>query len=58
MAIELINNIIFYLNAFPWPEGVSQDLSPINIIEGVALDYKLHFQTHGVDMGATSGTGP
>ena len=44
MVIELIYTIVFYLNSFPWPEGVSQDLSPMSIVEGIVLDYNLHFQ--------------
>ena len=33
----------FYLNAFPWPDGVSQDLSPTTIVEGFILNFNLHF---------------
>ena len=44
MVISLIRNSVFYINAFPWPQGVSQELSPYTIVEGIVLDYNLHFQ--------------
>ena len=44
---ELLKSSFFYINTFPWPQGVSQELSPYTtIVEGVVLDYNLlHFQT-------------
>ena len=35
---------MFYINAFVWRKGVSQFLSPLTILEGIVLDYNLHFQ--------------
>ena len=34
MVLELIHTVIFYLNAFPWTDGVSQELCPTTIVEG------------------------
>ena len=36
--------VIFYVNAFVWRDGVSQVLSPLAIVEGISLDYNLHFK--------------
>jgi hypothetical protein len=44
MLVAMVTTNVFYINAFPWPQGVSQELSPYTIIEGVILDYDLHFQ--------------
>jgi hypothetical protein len=44
MLVATVTTNVFYINAFPWPQGVSQELSPYTIIEGVILDYDLHFQ--------------
>jgi len=44
MVIHLLTTVIFYINAFVWRKGVSQYLSPLTILEGVVLDYNLHFQ--------------
>ena len=44
MLVAMVSNIIFYINAFPWPQGVSQILSPYTILEGMVLDFNLHFQ--------------
>ena len=43
-VVELMFTVMFYLNAFPWPEGVSQTLSPASIVEGIKLDYNKHFR--------------
>lgn len=43
MIIHLIITVVFYINAFVWKHGVSQILSPITIVEGVVLDFNLHF---------------
>eukprot|EP00536_Pseudo-nitzschia_multiseries_P010625 jgi/Psemu1/203784/e_gw1.332.17.1 len=44
MIIALAQCTVFYINAFPWPDGVSQELSPLTIVEGRTLLYNLHFQ--------------
>ena len=44
MLVALLSNVVFYLNAFPWPLGISDELSPTAIIEGHPLNYRLHFQ--------------
>ncbi|OEU08874.1 hypothetical protein FRACYDRAFT_249219 [Fragilariopsis cylindrus CCMP1102] len=44
MVIHLLITVMFYINAFVWRKGVSQYLSPLTILEGVVLDYNLHFQ--------------
>ena len=43
MIIHLIKTVLYCINAFVWRRGISQILSPTTIIEGVKLDYKLHF---------------
>ena len=44
MVIHLLVTVMFYINAFVWKRGVSPFLSPLTILEGVVLDYNLHFQ--------------
>ena len=44
MVAEMMRCIVFYLNAFPWTDGVSQTMSPHTLLEGTYLDYNLHFQ--------------
>jgi hypothetical protein len=44
MVIHLLMTVIFYINSFIWKKGVSPFLSPLTILEGVVLDYNLHFQ--------------
>eukprot|EP00536_Pseudo-nitzschia_multiseries_P002052 jgi/Psemu1/4764/gm1.4764_g len=44
MIVEMVRNGTFYLNAFPWNNGVSNDLPPTTIVTGIAPDYSLHFQ--------------
>ena len=44
MVTHLLVTVMFYINAFVWRKGVSQFLSPLTILEGVVLDYNLHFQ--------------
>eukprot|EP00536_Pseudo-nitzschia_multiseries_P003412 jgi/Psemu1/7719/gm1.7719_g len=43
MGIALVWYVVFYLNAFLWPDGVSQELSPTTIIKGIVLDHEIHF---------------
>ena len=44
IVIHLLKTVMFYINAFIWKKGVSPFLSPMTILEGVVLDYNLHFQ--------------
>ena len=44
MVVGLLTTVVFYLNAFPWPLGISDELSPTAIVEGHPLNYNLHFQ--------------
>ncbi|OEU17119.1 hypothetical protein FRACYDRAFT_237529 [Fragilariopsis cylindrus CCMP1102] len=44
VVIHLLKTTMFYINAFVWKKGVSPFLSPMTILEGVVLDYNLHFQ--------------
>ena len=44
MVINLMLTVTFYVNAFVWKRGVSHILPPVPILEGIALDYILHFQ--------------
>eukprot|EP00536_Pseudo-nitzschia_multiseries_P018072 jgi/Psemu1/54022/gm1.54022_g len=44
LVLELIVTIVFYLNAFPWPEGVLQELSLTTLVQGVVLSFEDHFQ--------------
>ena len=43
MVIHMLKTVVFYINAFVWRQGVSQFLPPVTIIEGIALDFNLHF---------------
>jgi hypothetical protein len=42
MIIELIYYCTFWLNAFPHPDGVSDVLSPRNIVSGLGIDFNKH----------------
>ena len=42
MIIELIYCSVFWLNAFPHEDGVSDTLSPRCIIDGMRIDYNKH----------------
>ena len=44
MVLELIHTVVFYLNAFPWADGVSQELCFITLVEGYILSFDRHFQ--------------
>jgi len=44
MVVHLMITVIFYINAFVWRSGVSQVLSPLVIVEGLVVDYNLHFK--------------
>ena len=48
MVVHLMVTVVFCVNAFVWKKGVSQFLLPTAVVEGMALDYNLHFHvTHG-----------
>ena len=42
VLIQLINNCVLWLNAFPHPDGVSKDYSPRYIMTGRQLDFNRH----------------
>ncbi len=42
MVIELVYSCTFWLNAFPHPDGVSDVLSPRNIVSGLGIDFNKH----------------
>ena len=42
MVVQLMNTVVFYLNAFVWRKGVSNVLPPVTIIEGTVIDYYKH----------------
>ena len=42
-VIQLTKTVVFYVNAFVWKRSVSQIIAPLTIVEGVVLDYNLHF---------------
>eukprot|EP00536_Pseudo-nitzschia_multiseries_P011782 jgi/Psemu1/29985/gm1.29985_g len=44
MIVEMVRNVNFYLNKFPWDNDVSNELAPTTIVTGIAPDYSLHFQ--------------
>eukprot|EP00536_Pseudo-nitzschia_multiseries_P008838 jgi/Psemu1/21542/gm1.21542_g len=45
MIVTMARNATFYLNAFPWDDGMSNELAPTtSIATGIAPDYSLHFQ--------------
>ena len=43
IVVQLLNTVVFYLNAFVLRKGVSNALSPATIIEGTVIDYHKHF---------------
>jgi len=43
MVVQLMNTVMFYLNAFVWRKCVSNVLPPVRIIEGTIIDYYKHF---------------
>ena len=44
LNVSLLKTVVFYINAFPWSSGASQEFSPLTIVEGFVLDYHIHFQ--------------
>ena len=44
VVVELIYNVVFFLNGFPWTQGISQDISPLEIVTGYKLDFQRHCQ--------------
>ena len=44
VVVELIQNVVFFLNGFPWTQGISQDISPLEMVTGYKLDYNKHCQ--------------
>ena len=42
MVIELVRRAVFWLNAFPYKNGVSDTMSPCTIITGQHVDYNKH----------------
>lgn len=44
MVLEMLQCIVFYLNAFPWTGGVLTTESPMTLLEGTYLDFNLHFK--------------
>jgi hypothetical protein len=52
MIIEMIANVVLWINAFPPSSGVSKTFSPRTIMTGTALDFNKHFQ---IPFGAYAG---
>ena len=44
IAVHLMMTVIFYINAFAWLKRVSQYLFLLSIVEGMVLDFDLHFK--------------
>ena len=44
IVVELIIIVSFYVNIFIWKYGISEVLLPLIIVEGVVLDFYLHFR--------------
>ena len=44
VVLELIRSTLFYLNGFPWAKGISKNISPLEIVTGMKLDYNKHCQ--------------
>ena len=42
VVVRLVSNAVFWLNAFPHPDGVSTTLSPRYLLTGRHLDYRKH----------------
>eukprot|EP00536_Pseudo-nitzschia_multiseries_P016632 jgi/Psemu1/46990/gm1.46990_g len=43
-VVPLLSTVVFYLNAFPWPEGMYQELSPTTIVKGRVLSFQTDSQ--------------
>ena len=43
-VVQLMVTVVFYLNAFVWIHSPSKILLPITAVEGIVLDYNLHFK--------------
>ena len=43
-VVQLVITVVFYVSAFIWIYSLSKILQPITIIEGIILDYNLHFK--------------
>jgi hypothetical protein len=46
MVIEMVKSSVFWLNAFPHFQGVSNTLSPQNINTGQIVDFNRHCRHH------------
>jgi hypothetical protein len=44
MIIEMLANVVLWINAFPPSSGISKTFSPITIMTGTALDFNKHCQ--------------
>ena len=44
IVVELMITVSFYVNTFIWKYGISEVLLPLMIVEGVVLDFYLHFR--------------
>ena len=54
---RIMVTVTFYANSFVWLKGVSKVLPPLTIVEGLTLDYFLHFRVmHGEHVQTYEGT--
>ena len=44
MVIHLLIIVVFYINAFSWTKWLSKVLSLLIIVQGIMLDFNLHFR--------------
>ena len=44
IVINLLVTVMSYVDTFVWRKGVYQFLSLLTILEGIVIDYNLHFQ--------------
>ena len=42
MVIEMVSRAVFWLNAFPHPNGVSNTMSPCSLVTGRIMDHNKH----------------
>ena len=44
IVMHLMKKVALHMNAFVWRRGLSQIITPLTTLEGVALDFNLHFR--------------
>ena len=42
MVSDIVFSVVFWLNTFPWEDGISKTISPRTIVTGLTITYKTH----------------